>query len=363
MKINLNLKLILLFICSNSYNSNKIIKMPKDVIIIYGIHDIDDIENYLKLDFKIYLIEPRKFFIDKIKYKFRSNNLVLISRGLTKSNTLSNNIFYSVNNKYSFQKPNQLYYNKEQISVTSLLNIIKEYHLQNIKYFYINLDVDNLSDILESIKDFEHIVSKISFHSDVVSANKNIIYDKLTNFKISNDETTNSYIVHINKNINIPIPKICLYNNVQENVISKLDNYNLFINQYNIDILKHDSYRKRSTFYFEWLCKRLEDFFVHQTELDEKYDILIQFNPKFFENKDMFKIYYPIKDNELYLDKNLDIIYSNKNTMYMLFQILKSKYFTDYLEEKKLEKPSLFKLFEKRYLYEYISKIFVIKNI
>ena len=46
----------------------------------------------------------------------------------------------------------------------------------------------------------------------------------------------------------------------------------------------------------------------------------------------------------------------------MLYQILKSKYFSDFLEVKKVAKPKLFTIFSKIYFFEYISKIFVIKE-
>ena len=42
------------------------------------------------------------------------------------------------------------------------------------------------------------------------------------------------------------------------------------------------------------------------------------------QSEDMFQIVYPIKDNEIYLNRDLDIIYSTKNCMVMLYQIIKS---------------------------------------
>ena len=69
---------------------------------------------------------------------------------------------------------------------------------------------------------------------------------------------------------------------------------------------------------------------------------------------------YPLKDNNIYVNKVYDIMYATKNCMYMLYQILKSTYFSDYIETKMEEKPIMFKIFSKRYFYEYISKIFII---
>jgi hypothetical protein len=71
---------------------------------------------------------------------------------------------------------------------------------------------------------------------------------------------------------------------------------------------------------------------------------------------------YPLKDNVLYINKLYDIIYGTKNCIYMLYQIIKSKYFSDFLELKKLARPKLFTIFSKLYFFEYISKIFVVKE-
>ena len=94
-----------------------------------------------------------------------------------------------------------------------------------------------------------------------------------------------------------------------------------------------------------------------------KFDIIIQFNQKYFTTNKTLQIMYPLLDNVVYINKVFDIIYGTKNCMFMLYQILKSKYFTDYIEEKIVEKKTLFKIFSKRYFYDYISKIFVIKEI
>jgi hypothetical protein len=70
---------------------------------------------------------------------------------------------------------------------------------------------------------------------------------------------------------------------------------------------------------------------------------------------------YPLKNNIIYINKMYDIIYATKNCMYMLYQIIKSKYFSDYLDDKKSINPKLFKIMSKRYFYEYIEKIFQLK--
>jgi hypothetical protein len=79
-------------------------------------------------------------------------------------------------------------------------------------------------------------------------------------------------------------------------------------------------------------------------------------------NTNTLQIMYPIKDNTIYVNKLYDIMYATKNCMFMLYQILKSKYFTDYIKQKRSEKPKLFKIFAKRYFYDYLSKIFVLQD-
>ena len=53
-------------------------------------------------------------------------------------------------------------------------------------------------------------------------------------------------------------------------------------------------------------------------------DIIIQFNPKYFDSKNTLQIMYPLDDNVFYINKVFDVIYGTKNCMFMLYQILKS---------------------------------------
>ena len=328
----------------------------KNYSIIYGFNSFDEIDKYLENDTVVILIEPRKEKIDSLKKKLTNKNFILINKALTKSNTMSNICLYKTSEnitKWWLKNPNILLHTKEQIYTTSLTNIIREYNIQNIKQFDLNIYTDNIPDILENISIFNHIISYISINKYIylmIEMNK-----VLSNFNLT--EPNDNFINYEHINIDIQKPKICLY--FFANKLS--DNLDLFLTQFNIDIFDNDSYSKPK-FYYEWLTDSLEKIIEHERSIDEKHDIILQFNPNYFNNKDMFQIVYPIKDNEIYLNRDLDIIYSTKNCMVMLYQIIKSKYFTDYLEEKRLEKPSLFKFFEKRYLYDYISKIFSIKQ-
>ena len=103
-------------------------------------------------------------------------------------------------------------------------------------------------------------------------------------------------------------------------------------------------------------------FNKNENDIVSNLDIIIQFVPKYLSSNNTLQIMYPLKDNVLYINKVFDIIYATKNCMYMLYQILKSKYFTDYISEKQSDKKNLFKIFSKKFFYEYISKIFIIKE-
>ena len=48
--------------------------------------------------------------------------------------------------------------------------------------------------------------------------------------------------------------------------------------------------------------------------------------------------------------------------MYLINMAAVVKYFTDYISEKQSDKKNLFKIFSKKFFYEYISKIFIIKE-
>ena len=97
-------------------------------------------------------------------------------------------------------------------------------------------------------------------------------------------------------------------------------------------------------------------------KISEKLDIIIQFNQKYFTSRRTLQIMYPLKDDTIYIHRPYDIIYANKNCMFMIYQILKSKYFTDYMESKQKEKPVMFKFLCKKYFYDYLSTIFVFKE-
>jgi hypothetical protein len=365
----------------------------KSCKIIYGYKP-----GCLDEDSFIILIEPRTDRIDEIQC-LKRKDFVLIKKVLVKTNILTETILYCDRDRDSyFMKRDDLVINgtnlfnvkKYQVYTTSIENIIKRYTIQNINSFVININIENCNEIVQSMESYNHIISRICINKQIANYGCKI----LDNFYClpqdeSNelDERSSLYIVFVHKNLNVEIPKIVVYF-YETNKRSK--EMTLFLQQYKISLLIHQTQDQKqeetqdttstivpypesikyidniqmcnvSKIYYENVINNLECIFDKSNSYE--LDIIIQFNSKYFDSKNTLQIMYPLQDNVLYINKFFDIIYGTKNCMFMLYQILKSTYFTDYIQEKILEKRSLFKIFSKRYFYDYISKIFVLKEI
>lgn len=357
------------------------------VKIIYGYKKgcLDDIDISKSL---IILIEPRTDRIDEIQ-NTPSDNIILIKKVLVKTNKLEETILYHDKDRdYYFIKDNGLVINgtnlfnvkKYKVYTTSIENIIKDYTVQNIHSFVININIENCSELLQSVESYNHIISRIFINKQITDYHCKILQNFYCEGEI--DLNISNFIVFVHKNLNVKLPKIVVYLCPKSN--KRLSEMKLFLQQYKMSLITNTLSNDKIIPYPESieyfitdakligsscispkLCYEnvieMLDCIFDQTDLD--LDIIIKFNPKYFDSKNTLQIMYPLQDNVLYINKALDIIYGTKNCMFMLYQILKSKYFTDYIEEKMQEKRSLFKIFSKRYFYDYISKIFVIKDI
>lgn len=365
--------------------------------IIYGykrgcLDDID-IENSF-----IILIEPRSDYIDQIK-SLGNKKITLISKVLVKENALSETIlYYDKDNDSYFMKKDNLVINgvnlfnvkKYKVYTTSIENIIKQYTIQNIESLFVNINITNCNEILQSVESYNHILSKIYIDKEIANYNckilDNFYCEKRQKDTIQKDTIQNmgNLVVFTHKNLNIKLPKIILY--FYENECKQIKEISLFLQQYKMNLVINDktdeenikkiiiSYPecikyinlkntlKPSKIYYENIIENLECIFDKGNNNDDL-EIIIQFNPKYFNLKNTLQIMYPLQDNVVYVNKAFDIIYGTKNCMFMMYQILRSNYFTDYIEEKMQEKRTLFKIFSKRYFYDYISKIFVLKEI
>jgi hypothetical protein len=380
----------------------------KNCTIIYGYTDncLDDIDQ----DSPVLLIEPRNEFIDKIR-SLRNSNILLISKVLThKKSFQETTLYYKKENDIYWLRDDTLTVNgfnmfniRKYVTYTiTLEDIISQYKLQNIKAFIVNLNITNITQILDSLSRYNHIVSNIYIKNEIQEECKIVVY--YNKQQVQGTETgtetgieTGAYFKYVHKNLNVELPSIAMYFlNANEKLNS--DELNLLISQYkmniiirnedesncldsdvnkmiivpypeSVQIIKQEPLTniKASKIFFENVVNTLDTLFSAQSTSDsiiqiDNLDIIIQFNPKYFSNNKTLQIMYPLKDNTIYINRLYDIMYASKNCMYMIYQILKSKYFTDYIDSKRQERPGLFKIFSKRYFYDYLSKIFVFKE-
>ncbi len=352
----------------------------KSCIIIYGydsnfIYDSDE---------KIILIEPRLNLIDDIKKQHpNSQNFQLLVKCLIDKKTNGESVMFSYNGRYYIDSTSlngtQLKdYKRHNVYGLSLCDIIRTYGIQNIKELRINIDINNIIDVLDSIRFFNQIISTITLPSDPTTYK---VPSGLTlrNFVGTKNEEDRKWIFK-HKNLSIEHPKIVMYNMASQ--IPKgdiLDKMTLLVKQHDISVFCNGKTHTPSNFkdthctivnkkafkvlFHEQLIGHLDDFFKYELETDEKSEVVVQFNSDFLGDKDTFQVLYPLKDNTLYVDRTFDIIYGTKACMYMLYQILKSKYFTDWMDSRKEEKQKLFPFFAKRYFYDYIYKSFTIHDL
>ena len=352
--------------------------------IIYGY-----IENCLdNITSPVLLIEPRSSIIDLVKKYIVNNkvsNVTLISKGLTKSDSMAESLLYYNKelDKYWFKSPDNNIVKKYSIYTTSLSNIIIQYEIQNVESIVINLNIDNYNDILENITPFNHIISRILICK---KNSETKLENSLFNNYNYNCNQEQDYLCYEHKNLNIELPSIALYfvnntnvNNKEVSLLVQQYKMSIFINETGDDILCNNLFVKypeslkvikdinkipNSKIYHENVVNNLKFIFekVKQHNDISELDIIIQFNSKYFNDKKTLQIMYPLKDNTIYVNKDFDIIYATKNCMYMMYQILKSNYFGEYINDKKVQKAGLFTIFSKKYFYEYIEKIFIIKD-
>lgn len=372
----------------------------------------------------VLLIEPRGDIIDKLKKPYPKNIILVSKMLLGKDKMIESILYFNKEEEKYFTKNDQLfvsgtsYFNikKYNVFTTSINNLIVQYNIQNIKSISININIQNYNEILDSIIPFNHIISNI-----IISDTVNLFSE---NCKLLENFYKKDNLTFTHKNLNIKLPNIGMFingkikNNKEISLLVQQYKMNLIITRKkdsfiipypeSITIIDNNVCDVYSKIYHENIIQNLECIFsknenvkenikfitvtnkqreqnqqinensdgkfnkentnaTHVTHVAHKIDvseldIIIKFNPKYFDNNTTLQIMYPLKDNILYINKVFDIIYGTKNCIYMLYQILKSKYFSDFLEVKKVAKPKLFTIFSKIYFFEYISKIFVIKE-
>jgi hypothetical protein len=291
------------------------------------------------------------------------SNVKLIPKMLSSHNNLEERSFYRVDDsyftEYPLQRNSKSTLTKERSFTTSIQNIVKQFKIQNIKALICNIDIDNLDECISNANCFNHIISYIcisnhcqSFHSNKSFINNLFIPSNKPFLYLPED----AFQVFEHKNLHVPLPKICLY--TTENVpTEEQDKFDLLIAQYNITLLSEPNKAIEKIIQDDEI-----DYTLQRPKELQNFDMIIQFNPKYLSYNDFFQILYPLKDNVIYCNKEFDILYGNKNCIYMLWQILESKYFSDYLDNLKKNKKVIYKLFYKKYFHDYVSKIFNLKS-
>lgn len=331
--------------------------------IIYGFDTIQSI-----FDNKTILIEPRKRFIDKIK----KEKITLVSKVLMGSNISRQINLYTLDDYNIVLENPKAFTSRDEIYTTSLSNIIKMYNIQEISHLVINIKIDNIKEVLDNTVLYNNIIKKISMCHDETDCHL------LSYFNIIQKG------IYEHKNINIRKPNICLFpcqkisceeNNNKDDKNDNYKNFFDFVKLYDINILTKSgkiindkcsiqNVKKNNEIEIdENLVNNLHLIFLSE-QGNKSLDIIIQFNPLYLITQNNFEIIYPIENDILYVYKQHDIIYGNKDTMYNLYNVLKSNEFKDYIERAKVTRGKLYKFFSKSYFYDYISKVFnlIIKN-
>ena len=340
--------------------------MSVSYIILYGYDKTTFLQYISQENTKVIILEPRSLQIDqfhKEKEEFKNKNYKFISKAITKDLKAT---LYKKDNVYYLNKRIEDYEKREDIFGVQLSHLIEQEAIQNITNIVFNIPIGNLDDTLLDFSDWAHIISKLTLHIN-------------SQFKVPSTfikkEQDENFLYYDNKNINIELPRICVYS-----INPKMSNPKEFIKmikQYDMDfVIDHP---------IENSIEIVKDFSIIENmgttptsikyttnDTVEKlikifkkdyYDIIIQFNTSYFSQKKNFQLLYPTNDNTLYIHKQTDLIYGTGKCMFKLYQTMCSLEYKEHMNKKSNERPKVYKLFEKRYFYEYLNTVFQIIEI
>jgi hypothetical protein len=341
--------------------------MKKHYYILYGynreifldIYTTQIIKKEKQFESVLLLVEPRGHKIEEFKKDFKTSANVILESKLIVSgkleliqNLYKNNEVYSIEAMTEYEK-------KEQVYCINFSKLIENYNIQNICNFIITFNLLNLDDLLKEFFMYQHFVSAVQLRNTIK-------FDLLNSFiESSRDQNT---IYYTNRNLDIDLPNICLYIiDYPDTQINKTKLLQM-VKQYDITILNNEELVE-----CESACELIENNLIKSKEkfnismlqnnissiIKKKYyDVIIQFNTKYFQSKPCFQLMYPLKENVLYINQGLDIIYGTGRTMYKLYDMMYSENFKEYINLKKQQKGKVYHFFEKRYFYEYLLKQF-----
>jgi hypothetical protein len=339
------------------------IVMKKHYYILYGYNRdifLDIYTNQItkqeaQFESVLLLVEPRGNKIEEFKKDFKTSaNVILESKLIVSGKSELSQYLYKKNEVYSIETIPD-YEKREQVYCINFSKLMDKYNIQNVCNFIITFNLLNISELLKEFFLYHHFISAVQLH--------NAIKFDLSNSFIESSRDQNT-VYYTNRNLDIDLPNICLYIiDYPDTQINKTKLLQM-VKQYDITLLYNEELLD-----FEQACELIENNSIKSKEkfnisilqnnissiIKKKYyDIIVQFNTKYFESKPFFQLMYPLKENVLYINQGLDIIYGTGRTMYKLYDMMYSEEFKEYINLKKQQKGKVYHFFEKRYFYEYL---------
>lgn len=295
----------------------------------------------------VVLIEPRKAIVDSLQSKLPAG-VKLVVRVL--DDNIKETILYTTESQHYALSQSHSFSHRQIVYSTTIKDIIDELGIQHIDNLFLNLNIDNIPQIIQSTLPYNHIISSISLHKDVHTSPTHPVLESY--FTVQEEEDPDGYHSYVHKNINMQQPHMCLalLDKVPNHLIDK---FNTTSSQLNITSVVLSTKQK---LLHDNITHALDNIFANN-EADSA-ELILLLNPKYLNNHDYIHVLYPVEDNVIYIDKTTDTFYASKACFRMLHQIIRSKYYTSYFNDK----PKILPFLARKYFYEYFSTVFVFKN-
>lgn len=245
----------------------------------------------------------------------------------------------------------------------SVGEIVKSFSLRSITRFVIALPLypDDVAAVLDSLFQYRHIVQCITV---CATATVDLTHPTLRDFDPVPSPLPDCMSFN-NKNKRISdqeYPDILAFV-TQPPLEAERQGFEAFAHTYGINVRSPplqppgkkpgfiDSVRQSMTF----LHSLFDEF---RREESPRPDVIVQMNPSFFAKNKVFHIYYPLKDDVLYIDEAYNIVYGTANSMFLLFQVIMSNYFDRYIADKTKEKPALARFQQRKWYFEFVRRTF-----
>lgn len=330
--------------------------------VIFGFFNFEQFDN----DTSTILVEPRKAIIDDIRFKLPPN-VQLVPKLITKESVTSEKVMYAYSRinsvcRYTTVAPSvaNQYVAKERVFTTNLKNIIVDNKIVCINQLVWNLATDDWAECLDTITAYSHIINEICFNRLLTTFDYESCKFLKDNFDANPAEASAGSFLNNTTDIGRPRISATLIDNVPQN---KMAEYELLQKHYDMTITTSPQtkslFQSKTKYIYEKISEVLEGYF----DTSDAPDVIMIFNPKIMSSKN-FGIKYPILEDTLYVNRDLDLIYSNKNNMFLLYELIRSESFVEDMESiKRQKKEVMFRIFQKRHFYDYVGRIFNIVNV